>query len=141
MIIFVGMAGENFLIVENFDICRILNLGDQGFFGSKMIAAMNEKNFLRNMRKIRGGEKGRIATTDDSNGLILIKSTIASGTIGNAMADELGFINKIEATRSGAGSENDRFGSIGLIASQSEVSGGFFKMFNFIVGEEKTERL
>ena len=56
------------------------------------------------------------------------------------MADELGLINKIKATWRGAGSENDRFGSIGLIASQSEVSGGFFKMFNFVVGERKTER-
>ena len=141
MIVLIGMAGENFLIVENFDICGVLNLGDQGFFSGKMIAAVNEKNFLCNMRKIRGGEKGGIATTDDSNGLILIESTIASGTIGNAVADELGFINKIKATWSSAGSENDRFGSIGLIASQSEVSGGFFKMFNFIVGEGKTERL
>ena len=135
------VAGENFLIVENFDICGILNLGNQGLFGSKMIAAMNEENFLRNMREIRGGEKSGIATTDDSDGLILIKSTIASGTIGNAMADELGFVNKIKATRSGAGSENNGFGSIGLIASESEMSGGFFKMFNFIVGEGKTERL
>ena len=110
------VAGENFLIVENFDIYGILNLGNQGFFGSKLIAAMNEKNFLRNMRKIRGGEKGGITTTDDGNGLVLIKGTIASGTIGNAVADELGFINKIEATWGGTGGENNRFGSIGLIA-------------------------
>ena len=82
-----------------------------------MGAAMNEKNFLRNMRKIRGGEKGGIATTDDSNGLILIESTIASGTIGNAVADKLGFINKIETTWGGACSENDGFGSISLITS------------------------
>ena len=116
MMVFIGMAGENFLIVENFDICRILNLGDQGFFGGKMIAAMNEKNFLRNMREIRGGEKGRIATTDNSNSLILIKSTIASRTIGNAVADELGFINQIETARRGAGGENHRFGGISLIA-------------------------
>ena len=102
---------------------------------------MNEKNFLRNMRKIRGGEKGGITTTGDSNGLILIESTIASGTIGNAMADELGFINKIKATRSGAGSENHGFSSIDLIASESEMCGGFFKMFYFVVGEGKTERL
>ena len=115
--IFVGVAGENFLIIENFDICGILNLGNQGFFGGKMIAAMNEKNFFCNMGKIRGGEKGRIATTDDSNGLILIKSAIASGTIGNAVADEFGFINKIKATWCGAGSENNGFGSISLIAS------------------------
>ena len=54
-----------------------------------MGAAMNEENFLRNMGKIRGGEKGGIATTDDSNGLILIESTIASGTIRNAVADKL----------------------------------------------------
>ena len=85
----ITVAGENFLIVENFDICGILNLGNQGLFGSKMIAAMNEENFLRNMREIRGGEKGGIATTDDSNGLILIKSAIASRAIGNAVADKL----------------------------------------------------
>ena len=117
MIVFIGMAGENFLIVKNFDICGILNLGNQGFFGGKLIAAMNEENFLRNMRKIRGGEKGGITTTDDGNGLILIKSAIASRAIGNAVADESRFINKIEATWGGAGSENDGFGSISLIAS------------------------
>ena len=140
MMIFVDMAGENFLIVENFDICRILNLGDQGFFGGKLIAAMNEKNFLRNMRKIRGGEKGGIATTDDSDGLILIKGAITSGTIGNAMADEFRFIDEIEATWCGAGGENHGFGDISLIASQSEMGSGFFKMLNFIVGKGKTER-
>ena len=89
MIVFIGMAGENFLIIENFDICGVLNLRNQGFFGGKMVAAMNKKNFLCNIRKIRGGEKGGIATTDDSNGLILIKSAIASRTIGNAVTDEL----------------------------------------------------
>lgn len=117
MIVFVGMASQDFLIIKNFDIGGIFNLGNQGFFGGKLIAAMNEKNFLRNMGKIRGGEESGIATTDDSDGLILIESTIASGTIGNAMADELGLINKIEATWSGAGSENDGFGGISLIAS------------------------
>ena len=55
------------------------------------------------------------------------------------MADELGFINKIETTWGGAGSENNGFGSIGLIASESEMCGGFFKMFNLVVGEGKTE--
>ena len=102
---------------------------------------MNEENFFRNMRKIRGGEKGGIATTDDSNGLILIESAIASGTIGNAVADELRFIDEIEATWSGAGSENYGFGGISLIAGQSEMSGSFFKMLDFVVGEGKTERL
>ena len=100
---------------------------------------MNEKNFLCNMRKIRGGEKGGIATTNDSNGSILIKSAIASGTIGNAVADELGFIDKIETTWGSAGGENDRFSGVGLIASESEMCGGFFKMFNLVVGEGKTE--
>ena len=98
MIVLTTVAGENFLVIENFDIGGILNLGNQSFFGSKLIAAMNEKNFLRNMRKIRGGEKGGIATTNDSDGLILIKSTIASGTIGNAVADELRFVDEIKAT-------------------------------------------
>ena len=55
------------------------------------------------------------------------------------MADELGLINKIEATWGGAGSENDRFSGVGLIASESEMCGGFFKMFNLVVGEGKTE--
>ena len=100
---------------------------------------MNEENFLRNIREIRSGEKGGIATTDDSNDLILIKSAITSGTIGNAMADELRFIDEIEATWGGAGGENDRFGGVGLIASESEMRGGFFKMFNLVVGEGKTE--
>ena len=57
------------------------------------------------------------------------------------MADELGLINKIKATRGGAGSENHRFGGISLIAGQSEMGGGFFEMGNFVVGEGKTERL
>ena len=78
---------------------------------------MNEENFLRNIREIGSGEKGGITTTDDGNGLILIKSAIASGTIGNAMADELRFIDEIEATWGGAGGENHRFGGISLIAS------------------------
>ena len=82
-----------------------------------MGATMNEKNFLCYMGKIRGGEKGGIATTDDSDGLILIESAIASGTIGNAVADKFRFIDEIEATWCGAGSENDGFGSISLIAS------------------------
>ena len=101
---------------------------------------MNEENFLRNMGKIRSGEEGGITTTDNSNGLILIKSAIASRTIGNTVADELGFVDEIEATWGGAGGENHRFGSISLIASESEMRGGFFKMLNFIVGEGKTER-
>ena len=105
-----------------------------------MIAAMNEENFLRNMGKIRSGEEGGIATTDDGDGLVLIKSAITSGTIGNAMADEFRFIDEIEATWGGAGGENYGFGDISLIAGQSEMSGGFFKMLNFIVGERKTER-
>ena len=133
------VAGENFLIVENFDICRILNLGDQGFFGGKLIAAMNEKNFLRNMRKIRGGEKGGITTTDDGNGLVLIKSAITSGTIGNAVADELRFVDEIETAWRSAGGENDGFGGVSLIASESEMGGGFFEMLNFVVGEGKAE--
>ena len=101
---------------------------------------MNEKNFLRNIREVGSGEEGGIATTDDSDGLILIKSAIASGTIGNAVADELGFVDEIETTWGGAGGENDRFGGISLIAGQSEMSSGFFKMPNFVVGEGKTER-
>ena len=105
-----------------------------------MIAAMNEKNFFRNVGKIRGGEKSGIATTDDGDSLILIKSAIAGRTIGNAVADKLGFIDKIKATWGGAGSENDGFGSVSLITSESEMCGGFFKMLNFIVGEGKTER-
>ena len=100
---------------------------------------MNEKNFLCYMGKIRGGEKGGIATTNDSDGLVLIKSAIASRTIGNAMADEFRFIDEIEATWCGAGGENDRFSGVGLIASESEMGGGFFKMFNLVVGEGKTE--
>ena len=78
---------------------------------------MNEENFLRNIREIRGGEKGGIATTNDSNGLTLIKGAIASGAIGNAVANEFRFIDEIEATWGSASGENDRFGSIGLIAS------------------------
>jgi len=139
MIIFVGVTGQDFLIIENFDICRILNLGDQGFFGSKMRAAMNEKNFFCNVGKIRGSEKSGIATTDNSDGLVLIKGAVTSRTIGDAVADELGFINEIEATWSGAGSENDGFGSVSLIASESEMGGGFFEMLNFVVGEGKAE--
>ena len=140
MIVFISMAGENFLIIENFDIGGIFNLGNQGFFSSKMGTAMNEENFLRYMGKIRGGEKGGIATTNDSDGLVLIKSAIASRTIGNAMADEFRFIDEIEATWCGAGGENHGFGDISLIASQSEMGSGFFKMLNFIVGKGKTER-
>ncbi len=102
---------------------------------------MNEKNFLSNMRKIGSGEKGGITTTDDGDGLVLIKSAVTSGTIGNAMADELGFIDKIEATWGGAGSEDDGFGSIGLIAGQGEMGGSLFKMLNLVVGERKTEGL
>ena len=101
---------------------------------------MNEEDFLRNMREIRGGEKGRIATTDDGDGLILIKGAIASCAIRDAVADELRFIDKIEAARRGAGGENNGFGSISLITSESEMRGGFFEMFNFVVGEGKTER-
>ena len=98
---------------------------------------MNEENFLRNMREIRSGEEGGITTTDDGDGLVLIKSAIASRTIGNAVADELGFIDKIEATWGGAGGENDGFGGVSLIASESEMGGGFFEMLNFVVGEGK----
>ena len=101
---------------------------------------MNEENFLSNIREIGGGEKGGITTTDDGDGLVLIKSAIASGTIGNAMADELRFIDEIEATWGGAGGENDGFGGISLIAGQSEIGSGFFEMVNFVVGEGKTER-
>ena len=100
-----------------------------------MIAAMNEENFLRNMREIRGSEKSGITTTDDGDGLILIKSAIASGTIGNTVTDKFRFIDEIEATWGGAGSENHGFGGISLIASESKVSGGFFEMFNFVVGK------
>lgn len=117
MIVFISMAGENFLIIENFDIGGIFNLGNQGFFSSKMGAAMNEKNFLRNIREIGSGEKGGITTTDDGDSLVLIKGAVTSGTIGNAMADKFRFIDEIEATWSGAGSENDGFGGISLIAS------------------------
>ena len=82
-----------------------------------MGATMNEKNFLSNIREIGSGEKGGITTTNDGDGLVLIKSAVTSGTIGNAVADEFGFIDEIEATWSGAGSENNGFGGIGLIAS------------------------
>ena len=81
-----------------------------------MGATMNEENFLRNMRKIRGGEKSGVTTTDDSNGLILIKGAIASCAIGNAVADELRFVDEIEATWGGAGSENHGFSGISLVA-------------------------
>ena len=77
---------------------------------------MDEENFLRNMRKIRGGEKGGIATTDDGDSLTLIESAIASCTIGNTVADELGFIDEIETAWRGTGSENSGFGGISLIA-------------------------
>ena len=101
---------------------------------------MNEENFLRNMGKIRSGEEGGITTTDDGDGLVLIKSAVTSGTIGNAVADELRFIDEIEATWGGAGGENNGFSGISLIAGQSEMSSGFFEMVNFIVSERKTER-
>lgn len=139
MIIFVGMAGENFLIIENFDIGGIFNLGNQGFFSGEMGAAMNEENFLCNIRKIRSGEEGGITTTDDGDGLVLIKSAIASRTIGNAVADKFRFIDEIEATWGGAGGENHGFSGISLIASESEMGGGFFEMVNFIIGEGKAE--
>ena len=101
---------------------------------------MNEENFLRNIREIGNGEEGGITTTDDGDGLILIKGAVTSGTIGNAMADKFRFIDEIEATWGGAGSENHRFGGISLIAGQSEMGGGFFEMFNFVVSERKAER-
>ncbi len=101
---------------------------------------MNEENFLRNIREIGSGEKGGITATYDSDSLILVKGAVTSGTIGNAVADELGFIDKVEATWGGAGGENDGFGSISLIAGQSEMGGGFFEMFNFVVSERKAER-
>ena len=104
-----------------------------------MGAAMNEKNFLSNIREIGSGEKGGITTTDDSDSLILVKGAVTSGTIGNALADEFRFIDEIEAAWGGASGENDRFGGVGLIASESEMCGGFFKMFNLVVGEGKTE--
>ena len=81
-----------------------------------MGATMNEKNFLCYMGKIRGGEKGGIATTDDSDGLILIKGAVTSGAIRNTMTDEVRFIDEIETTRGGAGGENHGFGDISLIA-------------------------
>ena len=46
-----------------------------------MIATMNEKNFLRNIGEIGSGKEGGITTADDSDGLILIESAIASRTI------------------------------------------------------------
>ena len=104
-----------------------------------MVAAMDEKNFLRNMRKIRGGEKSGVTTTDDSNGLILVKGAIASCAIGNAVADELRFVDEIETAWRSAGGENDGFGGVSLIASESEMGGGFFEMLNFVVGEGKAE--
>ena len=102
---------------------------------------MNEENFLRNIREIGSGEEGGITTTDNGDSLILIKSAITSGTIGNAVADEFRFIDEIETTWGGAGGENHGFGGISLIAGQSEMSSGFFEMVNFIVSERKTERL
>ena len=101
---------------------------------------MNEENFLRNIREIGSGEKGGITAPYDSDSLILVKGAVTSGTIGNAVADELGFIDKVEATWGGAGGENDGFGSISLIAGQSEMGSGFFEMFNFVVSERKAER-
>ena len=106
-----------------------------------MGATMNEENFLRNIREIGSGEEGGITTTDNGDSLILIKSAITSGTIGNAVADEFRFIDEIETTWGGAGGENHGFGGISLIAGQSEMSSGFFEMVNFIVSERKTERL
>ena len=100
---------------------------------------MNEENFLRNIREIGSGEKGGITATYDSDSLILVKGAVTSGTIGNTMADEFRFVDEIEATWGGAGSENHGFGGVGLIASESEMCGGFFKMFNLVVGEGKTE--
>ena len=105
-----------------------------------MGATMNEENFLRNIREIGSGEKSGITTTDDSDSLILIKSTVASGAIRNAVADKFRFIDEIEATWGGAGGENHGFGGISLIAGQSEMGGGFFEMFNFVVSERKAER-
>ena len=116
MVIFVGMAGKNFLIVEDFDICGVLNLRNQGFFGGKMVAAMNKKNFLRNMRKIRGGEKSGITTADNGDSLVLIKGAVTSGAIRNAVADKFRFIDEIEATWGGTGSENHGFSGISLVA-------------------------
>ena len=101
---------------------------------------MNEENFLRNIREIGSGEKGGITATYDSDSLILVKGAVTSGTIGNTMADEFRFVDEIEATWGGAGGENHGFGDISLIASQSEMGSGFFKMLNFIVGKGKTER-
>ena len=100
---------------------------------------MNEENFLRNIREIRSGEKGGITTTYDSDSLILVKGAVTSGTIGNTMADEFRFVDEIEATWGGAGSENHGFSGISLIAGQSEMSGGFFEVINFIVSKRKTE--
>ena len=77
---------------------------------------MNEENFLSNMRKIRGGEQRGIATTNDGDSLVLIKGAVTSGTIGNAVADEVRFIDEIEATWGGTGGENHRFGGISLVA-------------------------
>ena len=91
-------------------------MGNQSFFGSKMSATMNKKNFFRDIRKIRSGEKGGITTTYDSDSLILVKGAVTSGTIGNAMADEFRFVDEIETTWGGAGGENHRFSGIGLIA-------------------------
>ncbi len=101
---------------------------------------MNEEDFLCNTGKIRGGEKGGITATYDSDSLILVKGAVTSGTIGNAVTDELRFVDEIETTWGGAGGENYGFGSISLIAGQSEMGGGFFEMFNFVVSERKAER-
>nr|GEU28440.1 hypothetical protein [Tanacetum cinerariifolium] len=68
------------------------NLGvqavDQDRFGAELVAAVDQRHFIGNVRQVQRFFHGRVAAADDGHFLVAIEETIARGAGGHAAAHE-----------------------------------------------------
>ena len=71
------------------------NLGvqavDQDRFGAELVAAVDQRDFIGDVRQVQRFFDGRVAAADDGHFLVAVEETIAGGAGGHALAHEFRF--------------------------------------------------
>src|SRR5579872_41757 len=120
---------ENFLDDDwgqEFDLVVGLGTIKHDFGSAKIVAPMEDGDFLCEARQMRCFFHGCVAAANDRDFLIAKKITIAGGTRGNSVADQLLFGIETKKARGRSSSDDERFGFKGFLPA-SILNGRFLK--------------
>ncbi len=90
-------------------------------FGAELVAAMDQRDLLRDVRQVQRFLDGGVAAADDGDVLALVEKTVAGGAARHAAAHEGLLGRQPEVHRAGAGRDDQRVaGVLAAVADQAE---------------------